>query len=71
MTNLRRRAITVFCAERGCCNSLTVGPDDYVPDDWTCPHCEDARREQWVQEHFRQLQPTAPTQEEPITHESE
>ena len=70
MTNLRRRAITVFCAELGCENSLTVGPDCYVPEDWICPHCEDARREQWVQEHFKQLRQTEPPNKEPVTHES-
>lgn len=44
------------CATEDCENSLTTSADDYVPDEWRCPKCEDALLEQYIDELERRAE---------------
>lgn len=42
--------IHVPCDSPDCPNYLTAQQDDYIPDPWICPQCQDRALEQQIEE---------------------
>lgn len=45
-----RSHLIVLCESPTCLNYLSIGFDDFVPDPWTCPGCEDDQHDQQIEE---------------------